>query len=141
MSEINLKHYTEYLDLLLIYAKVNGVSIDFSAKNEECVWIPSSRKIKIDPDMSEAEEIASLLHELGHVIDDAFEMSKSYNELHEAYLCIYTNKFTKKQKRLVLKAERLAWANGRKIAKLLKIRLGKWYTDVQKISINSYKKN
>lgn len=141
MSEINLKHYTKYLDLLLIYAKVHGITVDFSPKNEECMWIPSTRKIKLDPEMSESEEIATLLHELGHVLDDAFDMLGNVNEVQKAYECIYTNKFTKKQKRLVLKAERLAWSNGKKIAKLLKIRLGKWYTEVQAESINSYKKN
>lgn len=141
MSEINLKHYTKYLDILLIYAKAMDIRIDFSPYNGNGAWMVAARKIKIDSEMSEAEEIATILHELGHVLDDAFQMSKSPNEVTDAYTCIYTGKYTKKQKRLVIKAERLAWANGRKIAKLLKIRLGKWYTDVQKSSINAYKKD
>lgn len=141
MSEINLKHYTKYLDILLIYAKAIGIKMDFSAYNGNGAWMVAARKIKIDPDMSESEEIATILHELGHVMDDTFQMSKSPNEVIDAYSCIYTGTYTKKQKRLVIKAERLAWANGRKIAKLLKIRLGKWYTDVQRTSINAYKKD
>lgn len=141
MSERDLKHYDKYLDILQIYAKVIGIKIQFTNYEQDGCWIPSARKVKIDPNMSQMDEISTILHELGHAIDDAFEMSGGQGPLDEAYIAMYAEKATKPQKKLVIKAERKAWENGRVIAKLLGIRLGKWYTDIAKQAIDDYKKS
>jgi hypothetical protein len=141
MSDRDLKKYDEYLEILKIYAKCIGIKLKIGDFDDEGMWLPYTNTIKVDKYMSNADEIATILHELGHAIDDAFDMSYKLGDIHAAYEAVYNTKATKKQKSLVIKCERLAWKNGRAIAKQLKIRLGKWYTEVEKESINSYKKS
>ncbi len=143
MPERALKHYEAYLERLFAFAKATGVKIRYDEnQSSEGVWMPSIRKIKLDTDLSQSGEIASLLHELGHSLDDMLSTPAKLDEkLYKAYDAMYKDTCTKKQRALVVACEERAWNNGRDIANRLRIRLGKWYDQAEKYCLDSYKNN
>lgn len=98
-----------------------------------------SRRIYLDDDDSDPELVATLLHEIGHILDLTLNYKDYTEELDVAYERFYDEKANKKQKRMVLSSEKRAWAVGKKIAKQLKIPLGKWFDDEQKVCLDSYR--
>lgn len=139
MPEINLKHYIKYLKALEKFANALNIKVKFKIIDSDGVYVPSSNTIYIDSEQSESGEIASLLHELGHVIDDIVMPDDVEEKKNKAYTVIYGKKYTKAQKRLVLRCEKAAWKNGRYLAKKLKIKLGSWYDEAEEHCIKSYK--
>lgn len=139
MPEVKLKHYDHYRDLLEAFAQSLGITVTYDDSDGEGAYVPSRNKIKLDPDMSEAREIAVFLHELGHVLDDTTIDYSPTGELDAAYRAIYTKRYSKKQHAIVLRCEKRAWKYGRALAKKLKIRLGKWYDTVEKENLHTYK--
>jgi hypothetical protein len=140
MSDDRLKHYKTYLQRLHLFSKAIGVKIVIVENDDDGVWLPWTRTVKINDDLSQAAEIATILHELGHALDDILTPSaRSASKMYKAYRAIYRNKYTKKQLALVLQAEKKAWRYGRDIADRLGIRLGKWYDKEEIESIKAYK--
>lgn len=138
MYRDELKHYTRYVNSLHKFAYMLGIKIVYEG-DEDGVYVPSRNLIRISPDLSQTEEVASLIHELGHVIDFLFMPRNINTEL--AYSKIYKYKVSKNEIKLVVKSEKLAWNLGRIIARILGIPLGKWYTLQEKESIKGYKKS
>lgn len=137
LADGTLKHYEVYIDKLENFANSIGVKIIRGHEPGEGSWSPSKNRIKLDEALSEVDEVSTLLHELGHCIDD--KLFNDYSEdLHRAYTALYKRKFTKKQLLDVLATEKRAWKLGRKIASMLKIRLGKWYDTIAKLAIKNY---
>lgn len=138
MAEIDLKHYDDYLERLTNFADAIGVKIRFTKyDNDDAKWSPAKSTISLDEDMSQTDMIASFLHELGHALADL--VLDTDQSMIEAYSKIYDEgRYTKKHKKIVIAIERQAWYIGRLIAARLKIKLGAWFTQCQKDSLNSY---
>lgn len=142
-SEGKLKHYKEYIERLTLFASAIGVKIEYvESASSDGIWFPAARKIKIDDDLTEQEEIATLLHELGHSMDDILSAEwHKEKRLGRAYTAMYSKKPTKKQVKLVVECEQRAWNYGRDIARRLNIRLGKWYSVSEQDGLKSYRDN
>lgn len=136
----DLKQYDSYLVRLLTFAKAMDIKIVFTEVDGYGAWVPTSKTIKIDDDMSQSDTIGTFLHELGHSLDDLISNSRSKeNKIDEAYIAVYNDLCTKMQLSTVVDFEKRAWKLGRDIAKRLKIRLGAWYDLQEKEAIKAYK--
>lgn len=138
MCNRSLPKYHEYIRRLELFSKALGVKVEYAPEDGEGSFSPATRKIRIDPELSEAEEIATFLHELGHAVDDMLIDDKVYALIDKAYTIVYDKKVSKKQQALVVNCEKRAWQYGRSIAKQLKIRLGKWYTAIEVDCLRRY---
>lgn len=145
MLNRKLKNYKIYLQRLKLFAQAMNIKIEYGELDAEGTWMPAIRKIKLDDDdLSQSFELAALLHELGHSMDDLLSTAaKEENALFKAYKAVYESKKgkkpTAKQLILVTSCEKRAWDNGRGIAHRLNIRLGKWYDEAERVCISSYK--
>lgn len=130
-----------YKKRLLLFAQAVNIRVQYRPVDGDGAYIPVKRKVIIDDDLTPEEEIATLLHELGHVLEDAMAPDNNKRDrLERAYVRVYDAKETPNQLRMVLRCERKAWAMGRAIAILLGIKLGPWYDKSIKDSIAAYKK-
>ncbi len=135
-----LKNYELYLKRLTLFAAAVNVKIVLDEFQDDGVWVPLSGTIRIDDRMSESDIIATILHELGHSMDDILSKTEDHeNAIFSAYKATYKNKQNKKQLQIVLDSEHRGWAYGRDIAKRLRIRLGKWFDDAEAESLQTYK--
>lgn len=135
-----LKNHEKYRQALLGFAKSLNIKVVFKYDDGNGSYIPESRKIIIDNELTNSDEIATLLHELGHVLDEGLiKDSPFYNRLNKAYGRIYKKSVTKAQKALVIKCEKRAWVYGRAIANILGIKLGLWYESIAKQCIDAYR--
>lgn len=132
-----LRRYEDYLTKLQHYAAACDIEIEYRLEPSDGLYIPSQRKVVLDKDLEPGEEIATLLHELGHMLDDALQEPDS--NLNRAYQAVYRKKPTINQRRLVLECEQRAWDCGRGIAKKLRIPLGKWYDREMQDALQSYR--
>lgn len=139
MATENLKHYKKYLKSLVKFANAIGLKVEFKPEAGDGVYLASYRKIRIDDDMTQAETISTLLHEIGHALDDFVSGDLGDIKVHKAYHAMYYGKPTKKQRAHVVRCEKKAWDNGVSVALHLKIRLGAWYFNHMHASINSYR--
>lgn len=134
-----LKNHGVYLQKLKLYAKACEVKIVYREDPELGGYCPTRRMVFLDPDLDESTEVAILLHELGHQLDDALHLPGQVHATSRAYLASYRSKPTRKQKALVLACERRAWRNGRAIAKRLRIPLGKWFESERERALSGYR--
>jgi hypothetical protein len=123
----SLPKYDDYLQKLEHYAEASAVEIVRKEYDSDGAYIPQYRTIILDKDLEESSEIAVLLHELGHQLDDAFQNKTIEKNLDRAYKAAYNKTPTEAQLQLVVDCEARAWECGRAIAKKLRIKLGKWY--------------
>lgn len=139
---INLKHYDDYSFKLKRFAKAMGITVTYTSEIDcAASYQPHVRRIKIDSELPQSEEVAALLHELGHAIDDAIMIvnhKRHYKATDKAYPRYYAGKGTKKDALKVLLCERRAWKYGRAIAKRLDIRLGVWYDEFMLECLEAY---
>lgn len=137
---MQLKYFKEYKKALKKYAKSIGFKIIYRYQDTDGIVVPTRNYISIDKELSESDEIAALLHELGHTMDDSIKYLERFKHIEKAYGAVYRDKYSKTQLRLVLETEKRAWKYGEAIAKLLHIRLGKWYFRYRNLCLNSYRK-
>lgn len=141
MCDRDLPKYESYIQRLLLFSKASHLKIVYSNKLD-CMgyYSPEKNLIALDSDLSEAEEVAVFLHELGHFVDDELKYdSKLYAKVNKAYSRYNTKKrLTKSQFRLIMNCERRAWKYGVFIAKKLKIPLGSWFFQVRKSCLRAY---
>ncbi len=133
-----LPNYDDYLDKLKCYIKACELTLEYRDEPCDGVWIPARRTIAIDKDLQESTEIAIILHELGHSLDDAMASPKVANAYSRAYTAFYANRLTKKQRQHILTCEQTAWNNGRALATRLRIPLGKWFSDEEAACLKSF---
>jgi len=140
MEKGSLKHYERYISSITNFASALDIEIIYKPYDESAAWLPSTNKIIMDDNVSQTEEVASLLHELGHAVSDLFDTPDAdIKAIEKAYGVIYTNSpVSAKNLSVVLATEQRAWNTGREIAKRLKIRLGKWYTNVELECMEAY---
>ena len=135
-----LKNYTLYLSKIERYAKLCNIKITYCQCDGDGSFSSSRRRIRIDNDLSEAKEVAVLLHELGHALDDSMPTGPKARKTNAAYANMYDKlKVTDIQLSLIIECEQRAWNIGRAIAKKLSIRLGKWYDNHEKECLDNYK--
>lgn len=145
MKHRKLHNYELYRMKIDLYAKANRVKIKYSETCcSDAAYTPTLRLITLEEDMPESREIAVLLHELGHVIDDDARLSLSIDKALDLAIkaCNSDAGATLKQFALVMNCEREAWKQGRIIAKKkLMIHLGKWFEKERKSALQSYRLN
>jgi len=133
-----LPKYEEYLEKLVRYCEATELSVEHKEYEGDGAYMPNRRTIVIDRDLDESTEIATLLHEIGHSMDDSLKDPKTLKKYDKAYTAFYKNEATDKQKKIVLECETKAWEYGRGIAKKLRIKLGKWYDVEQESALKDY---
>lgn len=134
----DLKHYDKSLKKLERLINALQYKLVHDPKDDDAgVYIPSKRKILLSTELSNSEELAICLHELGHCIyflvtseEDLDEMERIYDTFH---------KDATKGKKAVLRYETAAWDIGEKLAKVLRIPLGKWYYEVKDECLQTYR--
>lgn len=139
---MKLKKYSVYLKKIKAYAKMCRVSIKFVNHMEEGgAYLGNRRSISISKKLSNIETIATLLHELGHFIDD---LRNPHNHLSNRFhngartAIEEDRKLTFLQKKRLLKIEREAWKNARALARQLDIPLGAWFYKDEKSALATY---
>lgn len=136
-----LKNYDIYIDKIKLYIDACELTLEYRDIDGDGMYIPSRRVIKLDKDLPESTEIATLLHECGHTLDDALHDPIMEKKLDKCYKAVYKDKASYDQKQLVVACEERAWVFGRAIAKKLRIRLGKWFDVEEKEALDSYKES
>lgn len=134
----NLKNYKKHLSKLIALANAFGVTVEFKPEIDDGIYIPSKRKIRIDDDMTQTETIATLLHEIGHLLDDVANIDVNHRQMSKAYRAVYHGRPTKLQKIVVVNCEYRAWVIGQTLALALKIKVGTWYNVHMESALNSY---
>lgn len=135
--------YIKNYNKLLKYAESSGVTVVYIQRSETASWRRDTRTIQLSPEYSgKVEELALLLHELGHMRDDFTlgknkEINTAYNQFNKLILGTIKNTSPKK-KILVIDTEYRAWIYGIAIAKQLGIRLGKWYYKEMEVELLNY---
>ena len=139
---MRLKNYKSYLKKIKAYARLCNVKIIFRKEVDGTgEYRPSRREVVIERGLNQSEIISTLLHELGHFIDDLRNPLNHFsNRFHnDGRTAIERDRdLTMLQKKRVLKLEKEAWKNGRALASQLNIPLGQWFSKDEKSSLNSY---
>lgn len=139
---MKLRNYKSYMKKIKAYAKLCQVRVVFRS-DVDCtgVYYPQQRTVVVDKDLDEPAKISTLLHELGHFMDDLrTPLNHFSNRFHnDGRTAIEEDRhLTMLQKKRILKLEKEAWKNGRAIARQLKIPLGQWFDKDEKSALNSY---
>lgn len=121
------------------WIRINRIRICYSdLQFDDGQWTNYLNRIDLASDLDLKEELATLLHECGHYLDDYSngenrQLDKAYNKYNSGVL------ITTKEYRLIYACEKRAWLNGRKLARQLKIRLGKWFDKEMRSSLAVYR--
>ena len=141
--KMKLKNYRLYLKKLKSYSKLCGIKVEFRKEVDGIgAYVPSRRSIVIETSLSQSHTISTLLHELGHFVDDFRNPNNHFNNrFHNDGRTAIENEraLTARQKKKVLQLEREAWKNGRALARQLNIPLGRWFFQDEKSSFNTYR--
>lgn len=134
----SLPNFDIYMDKLRMYSEACELTIEYRDVDGDGVYLPSRRVIKLDKDLPESTEVATLLHEMGHTLDDALHDPIMEKRIDKCYKAFYKDKATFDQKIVVFDCEKRAWVYARGIAKKLRIPLGKWFAEEEEDSLKSY---
>ena len=96
-----LPNYEEYFDKIAVYCEAVDLVIERKECDSDGLYVPTRRRIVIDRDLDESSEIAVLLHEIGHTLDDALKDQCEEKKIDRAYTAFYKNEATKKQVQIV----------------------------------------
>jgi hypothetical protein len=139
---MKLKNYKPYLRQIKRYAKLCNVEIVFKKEVDGVgEYVPNRRRVALEKGLDQSAIISTLLHELGHFIDDFRNPENNLNNKfhNDGRTAIEREReMTSQQKKKILKIEREAWKNGRALARQLNIPLGSWFYRDEKSSLNSY---
>lgn len=138
---MKLKKYDEYFKKLKDYSSLCRLNICFVKAKDADSYSSSQRKIIISEDQDQSETIVALLHEIGHFIDDHRNPINNISNkfMTQARVNIEnSNTLTMRQKRKIIKNERVAWKNARGLARQLGIPLGQWFFKAEKKYLKTY---
>lgn len=136
-----MKNIEKYWDTLELFAKMMKIKVTIKLSGDDGYWNPNRREIVIDPDMKPEFALAVFLHELGHAFDGMKPATKKERRAEEvAYGRVYDFRHNKKQKAIVIACEQRAWDNGKLIANLLRIPLGRWFKKTERDCMKWYRK-
>lgn len=135
----SLKNYDIYIEKIQAYTEACEITIEYKDVPGDGAYMPSRRVISVDKDLPESTEIATLLHEMGHSMDDTLYDKRSMKILDKAFPAFYNGTATEAQKAAVIECERRAWVFARGIAKKLRIPLGKWFDKEENEALSDYR--
>lgn len=140
---MKLRNMNKYMGAIRKFCKSVNIKLVKVPKFDGCgEYNPNRRVIKYDPRLSDSEVISTLLHELGHYLDD-YRNPNKYAGTHHYYGRTRIERdyvyLTANQKQAIWDTETEAWKNGRAIANQLKIKLGKWFDKDETSSLNTYR--
>ncbi|MBX2986711.1 MAG: hypothetical protein KF802_02340 [Bdellovibrionaceae bacterium] len=140
---MKLKKFKIYLRAIKAYCKAVNIKLIPVRGFEGCgEYDPNRRVIKYDNTLSNSDIISTLLHELGHYLDDLRNPNK-YAGAHHYYGRTRLERnyvyLTVNQKQVLFSTETEAWDNAEAIAKQLKIPLGNWFKKDKISSLNTYR--
>lgn len=138
MSGRKLKNFDLYIQKINLMVEASGLKVTYKELGTDAEYVPTRRGINVDNDLPQSNEVAALLHELGHHSDDSLLDSKYCAKLSKAYRAVYTSTPSVKQLALVLECENRAWNYAVGIAKQLKIPLGRWFYSYKELCIKDY---
>lgn len=140
---MKLKNYGLYRKKIGAYCKATNLKIKWVKELEHYgEYDPNKRTILISRKQTQSEVITTLLHEIGHFVDDTrnpdrFAMKYhyyGYDRLEKEFTTLTVN-----QKEAVWKCELSAWKNARALARQLGIPLGQWFYKDETRCLNTYR--
>lgn len=130
-----------YFNRLIDFARSLQINIFYKNNVNIGYFLPNKKEIIIDPKLTLDQQIFSILHELGHHLDDV-ENNYKYDDIYGK-----ANKKVEKELSLSIReynvlneCEIRAWKKGEIIAKLLDIRLNKGYSIFKKSCLSGYRR-
>jgi hypothetical protein len=140
MPSRKLKHYDRIIQSLEQYAKAIKLKIIRRSENSEGTYVPLRKIIYLDKDLDESEEVAVLLHELGHAHDLAMLGHKEFmRTIDPAFDAANAGNATTEDMYIILCCESRAWEYGEALAKTLGIRLGKWFHNYKQECLDAHR--
>lgn len=136
--EKNLKHYNLYMTKLIAFANCLGLKVIIRATEEDGFFSAKRNCIVVDEELSQANKVAVILHELGHAVQHYFGSELSWTKVSTAYSKTNTN-ITHKQVKTLVQYETEAWNIGFIIADILRIPKGKWLHSTKKYYVDHYR--
>lgn len=104
-------------------------------------YVHSKKAIIIDSDMSAEAKLYTLIHEIGHYIQDmenGFQRSRKHISKEMKQICVFQAFDQKNTKDSYIEHERQAWDYGEDFAKYLKIKLSPNFYKFREYHIKSY---
>ena len=135
--------FIDYFKLISSFAKTKGCEIVFfrdEDDGEPGVFNPLSKQIFINGVFSRKEKLATILHEVGHLMDynNRPRLFKS-RRLQRALASFELNpNMSRRDRDLIMDIETKAWLYARQLAKELDIRLDKSFDDTERNSLCFY---
>lgn len=133
-----LPKYEEYMSRLKNFAQTLGIKVKKGCEDSEGSYSPKARRITLDEDNTESQDVGAFLHELGHAVDEMLLNNKIKDSINEVYEIVYRKSVSPRQRAILMNNEKRAWMYGRSIAKQLNIRLGNWYGDLELDCLKRY---
>ena len=133
-----MKHFDRHLKRLR--AVMDGLRFRLEFKpgvEDEMLW--SRRVIRIDSEREDSEIIATLLHEIGHVIAFMHYGKQGARESVHIDVIFHKGKPTRRQTAKIIEQEEDAWRAGEQLAFLMDIPLGSWYAETRAECLKSYR--
>lgn len=115
----DLPRFEDYRRSIRCYLRRHGISLRYAEVDGDGCYRVGRKCIIICPDLPETTEIAVILHELGHHLDEFL-----------GGICHTTTRYY---------SESRAWNLGRVIAARLDIPLGAWYRAEEKDALHDYR--
>lgn len=127
--------YNKYFNILLHYCEMMHIKLYTSL--EEDYALLSTKTIVVNAEQDYENQIAAILHEIGHILDYTHNYKKF--KKYRTYITLYKqhHDLTKYQKRELIKIEIRAWEFALSLSKLLKIKLKNFET-IKKQNLATY---
>jgi hypothetical protein len=137
-----IKRLRDYIARIKAVAKTMHVKVQFrDIESQSGEWRPEERKIVIHYKQSDTALLSALLHEMGHVMDDVVNCTRTkyVNRLDRYYNNLNEGNITRGALKQIIACEKRAWDYGKTMASSLMIPTGKWYKVERRKALKTYK--